>query len=190
MNAAAFCLGVMGVVSLIIGQPLSGRAPDRIAGPLTVGDAERRAAVVAEIEFRQITVKVSLAAMLVNAEHAALEHGKHVLNRVGVNNHIALAAGVFLGSVLDGSVLGIFAAGRDIEAAFVGIEDRLAVGVADQNIADAINGRVVDVERTNLAAALHKADDDSFCAPPDLPDLVGVGMRPRASLRGVSRLPM
>ena len=40
------------------------------------------AAVVAEIELREVAVQVGLAAKLIDAGHAALEHGEHVLDRV------------------------------------------------------------------------------------------------------------
>lgn len=40
---------------------------------LGVGDLERRAAIVAEIELGKVAVQVSFAAMLIDADHAALE---------------------------------------------------------------------------------------------------------------------
>ena len=49
---------------------------------LAVGDLEGSAAIVAEIELGKVAMQVSLAAMLIDADHAALEHGKDILNGV------------------------------------------------------------------------------------------------------------
>ena len=51
-----------------------------------VFDAESRAAVVAEIELGEVAVQVGLAAMLIDAVHAALEDREHVLDGVGVDD--------------------------------------------------------------------------------------------------------
>ncbi len=67
---------------------------------LGVGDFERRATIVAEIELGKVAMQVSLAAMLIDADHAALEHGKDVLNRIGVDDFPAFVADIFLGRML------------------------------------------------------------------------------------------
>ena len=67
------------------------RALDRSFGALVIGPAKLGAAVVAEIELGKVAVKVRFAAMLIDADHAALEHGEHVLNRVRMDDDIALA---------------------------------------------------------------------------------------------------
>ena len=52
---------------------------------------------VAEIELRNIAVKVLLAAMLINALHAAFEDAVEPLKRVGVN----VASHIFASAVRD-----------------------------------------------------------------------------------------
>jgi hypothetical protein len=71
--------------------------------------------VVAEVKFLQLAVKVLLAAMLIDALHAAFENAEVAFNGVGVN----VAANVFLGAVADGFVSRVFLARLGIEAAFV-----------------------------------------------------------------------
>lgn len=39
--------------------------------------------------------------MLIDADHATLDHGEYALNRVGVDNDLAFASGVFLAGMLD-----------------------------------------------------------------------------------------
>ena len=64
-------------------------------------------------------MQVRLAAVLVGAVHAALEDGKHVLNRVGVDREAVIVADIFAGRMLHRFVL---KAGLDVvvEVAFVG----------------------------------------------------------------------
>lgn len=64
----------MGFTSLLIGEPFASGAVDQLFGALEVADAKLGAAIVAEIELRKVAVQVSLTAMLVDADHAALEH--------------------------------------------------------------------------------------------------------------------
>ena len=45
-------------------------------------------------------MQMGLAAMVIDADHAALEHGKHVLDRIGVNDFRAFVAAIFLGRML------------------------------------------------------------------------------------------
>ena len=54
-------------------------------GALGIVHAERDAVVVAEIKLRKIAVQVLLAAVLIDAAHAALEDREIVFNRVGVD---------------------------------------------------------------------------------------------------------
>ena len=94
-------------VRLPIGDTLSDNAAKRllrahvivIAGALTVR--------VAELELRNVAVKVLLGAMLVDTLHAALEDRKRALNRVRVDRR------VFVIDVLAGTVAGEAMAGED-----------------------------------------------------------------------------
>src|SRR5579871_3505066 len=94
--------------------------------------ADGRAAVITEVEFAEVADEMRLAAMLVDARHAALEHREHVLDGVGVD----LAANVLLGCVIDGAVLGELAACGDVELGLVSVELRFARGVLDEDVAD------------------------------------------------------
>src|SRR5579862_4668952 len=71
-------------VSPPICQSLAADAFERIGCAFCIFNTARGTVVIAEIEFRQIAVQMITAAMLVRAIHAALEHTKKVLNRVGV----------------------------------------------------------------------------------------------------------
>lgn len=77
-SSANFCL---------IFQPLTDDASQRQLGTRHITATKLHAIVLAEIEFRKITVKVPLAAMLVNAFHAALENTVVAFHCVGV--HVA-----------------------------------------------------------------------------------------------------
>ena len=70
---------------MVIHWEAASSALDRIMGTFHVRNAKGRMAVIAEIKFGQVTVKVSFAAMLVNTLNATLEHAPDVLNCVGVN---------------------------------------------------------------------------------------------------------
>src|SRR5205807_5636975 len=67
-----------------VSQPLADDAPNSGFGALLVIETERGAGVVAEIKFGRVAVQVPLMAMLVNADHAALEHREEALNGIGV----------------------------------------------------------------------------------------------------------
>jgi hypothetical protein len=63
----------------MIGDPLAFAISDRGDCTGFIVPAQRLTMIVPEIEFRKITVKVLLAAMLVHAAHAALENGEVAL---------------------------------------------------------------------------------------------------------------
>lgn len=88
----ANCLGVRGFVKTSIGKPLSFDALGNRLCAFGVADLECRAVVIAEGEFGKVAMQVGLAAVLIDALHAALEHGPDVLDRVGMDR----AANVFI----------------------------------------------------------------------------------------------
>jgi hypothetical protein len=53
-----------------------------------IRNPQRNAVVITEIKFHQIPMKVLLAAVLINALHAALKDAEKALNRVGVDRAI------------------------------------------------------------------------------------------------------
>jgi hypothetical protein len=73
MNAAAFCLGVTGFTNPPIGKALAFDHGEQLVVAFGVGHLESRAAIVTEIELGKVTVQMGLAAMLIHANHAALE---------------------------------------------------------------------------------------------------------------------
>src|SRR5262249_53923566 len=68
-----------------IGQPLANNASHRFGGTLRIIDAERSPVAIPKIKLGQIAVQMPLIAMLVNANHAALEDRKITLDRVCVS---------------------------------------------------------------------------------------------------------
>src|SRR5579885_149466 len=76
--------------SRLIGEPLADHALQQAFGALGIVHAKRDAVVVAEIKLRQIAVQMIVAAMLIDALHAALEHGEEAFDGVGM--HAAIGA--------------------------------------------------------------------------------------------------
>ena len=76
------CLSVTGFTNPPIGEALVTDGSEQHFGAFGIAHTERGAAVVTEVEFRQVAVEVSLAAMLIDADHAAFEHREHVLDSV------------------------------------------------------------------------------------------------------------
>ncbi len=81
-------------------------------------DAELDVVVLAESELVQIPLKVLLAAVLVDASHAALKHAEEAFDRVG--GHVTTR--VFLGPVVDGLMVANSALQAGVQAAFVGVQ--------------------------------------------------------------------
>src|SRR4051812_28679136 len=77
--------GTPHLVRLPIGQALADHAQQRRVSASRVVNAERHAVVVAELELREVAVKVLLTAVLVDTLHAALEDAERSFNRVGVD---------------------------------------------------------------------------------------------------------
>ena len=78
-------LGLLALRSRFIGQSLPFDAEQRAVGALDVVDAEPNAIGVPEIKLGQIAVKMLLAAMLIDADHAALENAVIAFDGVGVD---------------------------------------------------------------------------------------------------------
>jgi len=106
--------------------------------------------------------------MLVNAVNAALEDREIALDGIGVNlfldegfviDHTALAANVFLGGMIDGSVRGEIPAKTSIDVGFVGDEPAIPVGVLGDDRVQHLCGHVRDMEAPHRAAALDQGHD-------------------------------
>jgi hypothetical protein len=90
----------LSVVRRSISEPFSDDAFQCAIGAGYIIDAEPNAMAVPEIELGKVTVQVLLAAMLVDAFHAALEYRIEAFNGIGVND----AAHIFLSRKVDGLV--------------------------------------------------------------------------------------
>ena len=77
--------------------------------------AQSNAIVVTEIKFGEIAMKMLLAAMLVRAFHAALEHAEIAFDGVGRDDRFTLTADVFVILMIDGIVLGKLSANPDAD---------------------------------------------------------------------------
>ena len=84
----------MGFTNPPISKALAFYHGEQLVVTLGISDLERGATVVAEIELGKVAVQMRFAAMLIDADHAALEDGEHVLNRVGMNDHPAFTTGI------------------------------------------------------------------------------------------------
>jgi hypothetical protein len=83
--------------SRFINQPLSFDALQGEISSRQIVNAKLLAIGIAEIEFGKIAVKVLLAAMLVNSDHATFENRVIALNGIGGDDDpsLAIAVGVF-----------------------------------------------------------------------------------------------
>jgi hypothetical protein len=81
-----FFFEIRGVMSLLISssihQPFAFNSFQAIVGSLLVVDFQRGTMVVAKIKFGEVALQVLFAAVLVRADHAALEHAKNTCDGV------------------------------------------------------------------------------------------------------------
>ena len=118
MKALAFCLSVRGFVRPPIRQALASDALKQFVGASTVIHTKAATVVIAEIEFRQIAVKMLFANMVIGAVHAALENRKIILGGVDVNE--AAEARIFVCRMVHGAMAIEFFAEVCISGVFVG----------------------------------------------------------------------
>lgn len=107
--------------------------------------------------------------MLVRVDHAALEGGEYVLDRVRVHDGLAFATGLLLRCALDGAMSSVLHAGLGVEAAIVGVEGGVAGDILYENVADGSGRHLVQVEHAGLAAALDQPDHDALVGAAGLP---------------------
>lgn len=158
----------------VIFQTLAIDTLQRPSGTLAVLTAKLRAVAVAEIELRKIAVKVLLAAMLIDALHAALEDAEIALNRVGADDLFAFVAGVFVGAVVHAVMAGeaAFLVHVAIPSGGIGHDGGFAGDVgADDGQKSAHRGAVY-MPATGAAVALDEGKDrvaeGNMLAPRDL----------------------
>jgi hypothetical protein len=136
--------------SCLIREPLALCTDKSAIGAGLIVDAELDPIVVAEIELGQIPINVLPINVLIDADEAALEHGKEALKRIGVY----VAAYPFLFRVIDALVL---AMRHEMPIGHRAIRIKLAVAikVPPERRAHRV---VVEEHRTDRAAALDKTE--------------------------------
>src|SRR5439155_9319720 len=87
-----------------IGEPLADCANDRLLCAGGIVNAQLGTGVEAEIELGKVAVQMPLGAMLIDADHAALEYREEALRRVDAGLHPVFVAHPFFGVVIDGVV--------------------------------------------------------------------------------------
>ncbi len=159
-------LGLLVRRSCFIGKALAFDAQQRALGAGGIIIAGLDPVRIAKIEFCQIAVKVRLATMLVDADHAALEYREIALDGVGVDLHAGLAVGVapFLAAVVDNAVVGELFADLSVLRRFIGHQVRAVVGMGAKDRNEVGLGDAVDVERAGAAAALNQSEDSVLMA--------------------------
>jgi hypothetical protein len=135
-------------ISRSIGEALSNDTHKGALGALDIIYAEPDAIAIAKIELAQIAMQMTLAAMLIDTFHAALEHAVEIFDGVCMGR----AANVFIRFVTDALVACKMITEREIMAAFIGhhrgflsdigLDDRDYIGCAGS----------LDMERANLPA--------------------------------------
>src|SRR5271167_2221905 len=105
-----------------------------------------------------------LLAMLVDADHAALEDGEITLCTVHANDDASptITIGVFLAAMVNGAVLRKFLADADILGRLISHQVCFSVDIRLHDRADDSLGNFLDMERTSRPAPLDKAKDDAL----------------------------
>ena len=137
-------------MSLSVREPLTFRATDGEQRTYSIAYAHRHAMIVAEVELREITVKVLLFAVLVHAAHTALKDTEEAFDRVSGY----VATGIFLDGVAHSFVLRDLFAHAGIKAAFVRMQAGFAVDVLAHDVGNNVLIRRGYVERADTTATL------------------------------------
>jgi hypothetical protein len=146
--------------SLIL-QPLARESSQRAFCTLAILNTERRTIIVPEIEFSEIAMQMPLAAMLVDALHAAFEDAVVALDRVRMDLHarFAVRITVLIARVIHNAMRGELFANGHVATRFVGHQMAFAVEVRVHNRDDVLFRRRLDMERTSRTAALDKGQN-------------------------------
>jgi hypothetical protein len=147
---------------LPIGQTSADGAHQRKLCSLHVLDAQCGTIAVTEIELGKIAVQVLLAAMLVNAFHAALEDAVEALNRIRVdrNARLAVRVAVFLPAMVNSVMLGELTAQLGVTFGLIRHHVAFAIQVGANDRQNVLFLDAIDVERAGRAAALNKRQND------------------------------
>jgi hypothetical protein len=149
------------VISRSIGKALPNDAFDRPFGTLHIVNTKADAIAIAEIELGKISVQVFLAAMLVDALHAALEDRIVAFNGVGVN----FAANIFFAAVVYALMAGELGSNFKILTSFVGHQGGFLGDVGPDNRCNLRDSGTVDMEATGGTATLNEGQNCILVAP-------------------------
>jgi len=127
-------------------------------GTHVVIDAEADAVVVAEIELREITVQMVLAAMLIDALHAALEDGEVAFDGVGVD----IATDILISAVVDALMVCKLAAKLCLDTALIGHQAAFTADIVANDRRNGSDARMVNMERAQTTLALDKAENGAL----------------------------
>ena len=170
----------LSVTSRSIGQPLADSALNRTGGALNVIYALPDAIAIPEIKLRKIAVQMLLAAMLVDALHAAFEDRIVTFNGVGgdgfgFDERLAIGPhlvgdfvpipNIFLRLVAHGIVAFELATNLFVGRMFVGHQAAFLGDVRLEDWRDIGNRGAVDMEATGRAAPLNEGQDDILVSP-------------------------
>src|ERR1044071_5508386 len=149
-------------VSPPIRKALPGNALKRHGRALLVVDAKLLAAVVSEIEFGDIALKMLFTNMVESPDEATLQEGEKAFNGVGVRD----AAHVFAGSVAHCVVRFEVQTGHCVAHGIIGHEAGFLRDMALQERLERLDVHLRDVERTHFA--LRSTSETTFilwCPP-------------------------
>src|ERR1700674_1665836 len=130
------------VISLPVGKPLADDTLQCAFGALHVIYSQFDPVAISESELPQSPVKVLLGTVLVDADHASLEHREKTFCGVGVD----LAPHIFLLLVVDGLMAGKLATDLPVIGAFVGHDVGLARDIGANHWRDVGNASAFYME--------------------------------------------
>ncbi len=141
----------------MISEPLADEALKREIGARDIIYAELGTIGIAEIKFREVAVKVALAAMLIDALHAALEHAEEAFNGVGGDDLLAFVSAIFLGFVVHAVMAGELSGFVEvlIPKGRVGHDRGVMRHVRPDDRDKGSDGASVDMPATGAATAFH-----------------------------------
>jgi hypothetical protein len=147
----------LSVTSGPIRETLAHDSFDCSLGTLHVIYAKADTIAIAKIVLREISVEMLLAAMLIDADHAALEDRKEAFRSIGVcvtANILASAAS----AMIYGLVVGKSLTNLAIDAALVNHQSAFSISVICENFTYYFCIHFLDMKRTDRTAALHQRD--------------------------------
>ena len=144
----------------------SAGAQQRTFGAAGIVNAKLDAVRVAEIELGEIAVQMPLAAMLIDANHAALEDGEKALGGIAVNGNAGQVIGptVFAARMIGRMMRGEACADLDVVIGFVGHQAAFARDVIMHDRADVLGCGALDVEAAGRTAAFDKGQNGVLVA--------------------------